>query len=912
WQRRDAEPEKKDIVVVDLATGQRVKNVARLAVNRAFGDLVFEPATVPGQYAVYYMPYRHEGPQHQFKTVYEPPSGDVDADWLARNLQAPEAFPVKAVDALPEAKVLAIEARSERDRMDPMEVVATSEEVETLKAAHPDAAVLLFPEDRLHAIRMRDDLPVRWIENGPGNQFHGEAERDEYYTWQVGIYAVRQDAAVTGVVFEPLTGPNGARIPAEAFTCFNTGGVDWLGQPFEKSIAIPNGEVQALWFGCQIPSDAAPGIYAGRLVLQTSGGDFPFELSLDVADAAVSEHGDNELWRQSRLRWLDSTIGLDDEVVAPYTPIKRDGDTIACLGRTVRFNDNSLVESIVCGGREVLARPIHMVAETVNVAGPWKSGTPVRGPVRETPGTIAWETVNDGDPVVVRGYTHMEFDGYINLRVSIEAKDSTAVNDLRLEIPIRKDVAKYMMGLGRKGGHRPAEWDYEWNIDRANNSFWIGDVDAGLHCKFKDEQDSWNLYNLRDPGLPDAWANGGHGGVSVREDGDTVLVTAFTGPRLLASGETLTFCFGLLPTPVKPLDNRHWSWRYYHSYVPIAEAVSAGTNIVNIHHGNEINPYINYPFIESDAMTAYVREAHDNGLKVKIYYTVRELSAFAAELWALRSLGTEIFTDGPGGGASWLNEHLVDRYAPAWHHPGLPNGEIDQSIATTSLSRWHNYYLEGLAWLMKHVEIDGLYLDGIGYNREIMQRVRKVMERTRPGSLIDFHSGNNFEPAYGLSNCANQYIEHFPYVDSLWFGEGFDYNESPDYWLVEISGIPFGLYGEMLQGGGNPWRGMVYGMTNRYGWGGDPRPLWKLWDTFGIQDATMRGYWDASCPVKTGREDVLATAYIKPGKALIALASWAPNPTECQLQIDPNTLGFNPKTIQAPTIEGLHTETTFA
>ena len=82
---------------------------------------------------------------------------------------------------------------------------------------------------------------------------------------------------------------------------------------------------------------------------------------------------------------------------------------------------------------------------------------------------------------------------------------------------------------------------------------------------------------------------------------------------------------------------------------------------------------------------------------------------------------------------------------------------------------------------------------------------------------------------------ANKYMEHFPYINSLWFGEGYDYNESPDYWLVEISGIPFGLYGEMLEGGGNPWRGMVYGMTNRLGWGGDPRPIWKFWDDFGIQ-----------------------------------------------------------------------------
>ena len=125
-------------------------------------------------------------------------------------------------------------------------------------------------------------------------------------------------------------------------------------------------------------------------------------------------------------------------------------------------------------------------------------------------------------------------------------------------------------------------------------------------------------------------------------------------------------------------------------------------------------------------------------------------------------------------------------------------------------------------------------------------------------------------------------MELFPYIDSLWFGEGFNYNETPDYWLVEISGIPYGLFGEMLQDGGNPWRGMIYGMTDRLGWGGNPQPIWKVWDNFGIQDARMIGYWDPACPVKTGRKDVLATAYVKQGKTLVAVASWAPTAGQVQ------------------------------
>ncbi|MCS7265872.1 MAG: DUF6067 family protein, partial [Armatimonadetes bacterium] len=98
----------------------------------------------------------------------------------------------------------------------------------------------------------------------------------------------------------------------------------------------------------------------------------------------------------------------------------------------------------------------------------------------------------------------------------------------------------------------------------------------------------------------------------------------------------------------------------------------------------------------------------------------------------------------------------------------------------------------------------------------------------------------------------------------------FNYNMPPDYWLVEISGIPFGLMGDMLEGGGHPYRGMIYGMTGRYHI--CTPNLWQALDAFGIQDAEMIGYWRKDCPVRTDKPNVLATVYRKRGKALIALA----------------------------------------
>jgi hypothetical protein len=288
-------------------------------------------------------------------------------------------------------------------------------------------------------------------------------------------------------------------------------------------------------------------------------------------------------------------------------------------------------------------------------------------------------------------------------------------------------------------------------------------------------------------------------------------------------------------------------------------------------------------------------------MKVKIYDTVRELTSRAPELFALLSLGDEIIARGPGGGPSWLQEHIDTPYIPGWYVPELH----DAALVTTGTSRWHNFYVEGLRWLVENVGIDGLYLDDIAFDRTTMKRVRKVLLRGNPGALIDVHSANQFNPRDGFANSANLYLEHFPFIDRLWFGEYFDYNSPPDLWLVEMSGIPYGLMGEMLQDGGNRWRGMIYGMTNRLPWAGDPRPIWHFWDEYDIANKEMIGYWVPGAPVTTGRGDILATTYRGKGQTLVALASWAKDASTTTLQIDWRALGIDPAkaTVNAPAID---------
>ena len=197
--------------------------------------------------------------------------------------------------------------------------------------------------------------------------------------------------------------------------------------------------------------------------------------------------------------------------------------------------------------------------------------------------------------------------------------------------------------------------------------------------------------------------------------------------------------------------------------------------------------------------------------------------------------------------------------------------------------------------------------------RSTVKRMVNVMTREKKEIIIDLHSANQFNIRDGYINSAFLYMEHFPYITRLWFGEYFEYNLDPDYWFTEVSGIPFGLTGEMLQDGGNPYRGMIYGMTTRMYGERDPRPLWKFFDEFDIGSCRMLGYWVKECPVRTNNPKIKATVYTKTEQTIISLASWSEKDAEVKLSFNWKELGLDPKNVRivAPEIKNFQQEKEF-
>ncbi|MGM9804308.1 MAG: glycoside hydrolase domain-containing protein, partial [Muribaculaceae bacterium] len=872
WRRNDKNIDQHRFLIVNSQTGDTIQNILRHTVNNETCEISFGPVSKEGKYYFYYLPYQVQPGGGSYYRNYLPKEDAPDKAWLAQ---------CKQPESQPTAVITEVQSRSKFDSFYPTEVTATESEVKNYcNKQQADNDIYAFAEDRSRPVRMKHRLPQCWMNQPQGKGFTGKAQPNEYYTFQVALWSpIRNINNISYQISDLTNGKNS--IPASAITCFNLEGINPAGQYFTRNITIPANTVQPLWFGVDIPHDASSGIYTASLTIKSDNGNsLKIPIAITISGQPIADRGDSEPWRHSRLRWLNSTLGLEDTPTSAYPDIELKGNKISCLGRMITLSKStSLPEKIDSWNNKMLAAPIQFIIETDSGIKQLKGKYVLQNSTKANV-KVLWEA-EDNDLKISALSTH-EFDGWMNYVYTITPKREINIKDIRLELKLNNKIAQYILGTGLPGQDMPQTYQGKWDthemavnehgvsipVSKKQNwlwpfdSFWLGNANAGLHCELRGSTYSGPLLNAYRPAYPQSWHNDGKGGFCLKKDEKLTTMTVYSGQRTLTQGQPLTFDFALLVTPVKPL-NMHdqFTNRYYHNGnkpAPTDDDVKAGVKIINIHHANEYNPFINYPFLTVDKMKEFTQKWHSKGVKVKLYYTLRELSNAAIEIWAIRSLGTEILRDGNGGGFPWLREHFVSGYTPQWYQHFSHNDDTgiaaDAAILTTeSNSRWYNYYIEGLRWMIKEMDIDGIYMDDVSFGRDILKRMRRAIDSVKPGCIIDLHSNTGFS-----RGPANQYAEFFPYIDKLWFGESFLYDiMTPTNWLVESSGIPFGLTGDMLYRGGNKWLGMQYGMTVRHPWETegvicDPRVVWKVWDSFGIADATMFGFWENNycCPIK--------------------------------------------------------------
>lgn len=817
-------------------------------------------------------------------------------------------------------------------------------------------AFLLFPDHREAPIQWFDSLKLKWLDAGyDAGDFSLLAQPGEYAVFQTGIWAIRKDLKNIRVIFSDLKSKSGKQIRSGEVTCFNTGGINYEGNPFGQKVNVPSGALQALWMGIRIP-EAAKGEYSGQMTIQASVAaktgtlqtvSKKINIRLTVSGELIADHGFNEGRRLSRMAWLNATDGMDGRVPKGFLPVSRKNQELHISGRSLEIGEDGLPEKITtyftasnqslsAQGEPLLNHPFHFVivkdnGELIHLK-PGKISF-----IQKSAAVVSWNVTSTSDDCVLLCEGELQFDGFAGYHLTLTAKKNLQIRDIRLELLLNKDKATYMMGLNKAGGTRPEQWAWTWDTTRNQDALWLGAVNGGLRIKWKAENYRLplvNIYYAFGPlNLPPSWGNGGKGGVHVNELGKDVLVNAYSGSREMKLNEKLHYDFELLITPFKIMNrNNQFNDRYFHSGQQessqfLKQADSIGANIINVHQGNDLYPFINYPYsdINKKELNQFIRTAQQDNKRVKVYYTTRELTVNLPEFFPFVSLGGEIIFPGPGATAKtlihpggpdpWLLDQLRGRkYIPAWVSPlstGRYAGLRDLSLITTPNSRLNNFYIAGLNWMVKHMHIDGIYIDDCSLDRGTLNRARKILDDNRPAPRIDMHSWNHFNPEAGYASCLNLYMDLLPYIDLVWIGEGRNYNTAPDYWLTEIAGIPFGVPGQMLQDDGNPWRGMVYGITNRAGWGKTmPDAIWKFWDETGLAKMTMMGYWEKHHLVSVDNPAIRVTLFKGDTSSVLALGNFSGQDQDCSLGIDYTRLetGASSVVFDIPRIENYQEE----
>lgn len=797
----------------------------------------------------------------------------------------------------------------------------------------------VFPEERSNSIELYHTIPEVWTKRRKEDctKFYAKVSPGEFYVFQIGVFANSSDLKDLKYKSKGISG----------ITCFNLEGISNKGIHFEKSLNINKGDVQPLWFGVNIPQSTKKNIN-GEIKLYTSDGKSKsIKISLVPDDNVVDNYGYNDDWRLSRLNWLNSQIEQNEEVTKGYIPLEYSNGKISILGREIILSSNGFpleINSYFDSGNMKLTKSKEPILyEDIKFELKTKDNgviklTPGKLKItKKTPRRISWEVEHKSDNINLKVIGEATCEGIIDYQLKLSASQNVSIKDICLKIPMTSSKSEYMMGMGKEGGIRPNSWYWKWDINKSQDIVWIGGVNGGLSLKLKDNNYKKQLVNIYYPygklNIPESWDNNNLGGCNISSTDKGAIINAYSGARVIEKGECLYFNFELMITPFKLLSsNAIFNERFYQNSnkdladTYLEEANNVGANIITIHHKKDLNPFINYPYLSdnTDRLKNFVKNMHLSKKQVCLYYTTRELSVIAPEIWAFKSLGDEVIFPGPGndvrtvinpeGPHPWLVNRFKENFIPAWRcaiQEGKYSGSQDISVITTPETRFDNYYLEGLDWLCKNVGIDGIYLDGTALDRDALRRARKILDKNRPSALIDFHIWNNFREKGYYANGINLYMDLLPFIDHLWIGEGRSYDNMPDYWLVEMSGIPFGLPSQMLNHGGNRWRGMVFGLTNRPGWyGPTPKYIWKFWDDNDISKMEFIGFWNNKIPVKTDNSNVYATVYKSKDKAIISVANWSNESHVCKLYIDWEKLGFNPLNakVKIPYIEEFQDE----
>ncbi len=607
--------------------------------------------------------------------------------------------------------------------------------------------------------------------------------------------------------------------------------------------------------------------------------------------------------------WFGSKAGISDKVLPPYSDLRveKQGGRVAVLtcGRKYEFGDAPFALALESKGQALLAAPVRLTG-TVNGRALALTGKPAK--VQESSATqaiLAQKLTDKGISVSIR--TVVEFDGLMRMDWQVAAAKATAIDNLTVEIPLDAARAQYIYHWNSSGCVRGAG-----ALKEAERNFafepilWLGDDERGLSW-FAESDQYW--YPADDSKAIQV----------VKGLKEVTLRLNLIGKKVqLEPGAPLKYSFGLQATPVKPIGQTCWDYRFYDlsqedikypsdamMVVPdsLLDTLAAG-GVKTIQVSSQWEPLQNYPKTPyGEKVRSLVARSHQRGMKV-ILYLGFNISDLIPE-WPY--IGDDCATSPKGGYTP-----LTNLYQP-----------VQNAYNVCLKSVYQDLMADGVARMMEDFDIDGVYLDttsspwacsnalhGCGYVRpdgsraptypvfavrETIKRIYTAVKQRKPDGLVDLH----------VYDCMNS--PALSYVTSYWTGEQlspakFYPDGLPlDRFRTEFMGVNWGVPAELLYYHLGPYEnGFSLALLHDV----DVRPeatwnlpfasgVWKAMLDFDRANALWYPYWKNSRYVTVQPANCFASLYRHPRNGLmIALSNLSPEKASIVLELDRAALGL--------------------
>jgi hypothetical protein len=607
-------------------------------------------------------------------------------------------------------------------------------------------------------------------------------------------------------------------------------------------------------------------------------GKYRVVLTGTLTEAGYSREQTFNIEKTAQPDWIGAAAGKTDKALPPFTPIEQHGSRLICWNREYVFEKRFLPSQVTSGGEPLLADSVKLLAtvgaETEDLAQLTSKAS------HRAENRIDMEASGKRAGIKLKAVSWMEEDGFWWVTVQLLPGSDKTLDKLILEIPVRREIAKYIS---------PCSNDWTLATATLTDAGWKGGFVPILSLVNDDKGIAWYCES------PAGWRPAGETGMSVdvTPEAATLRCELIGKPTSLKDG--LTCSFGLQACPVKPIPADWRSRRMCHGIryglePQLDKYAAAGVKTLIYHDtwtGDYGKPYTEY----GDELRNLVKQCHAHGIKLLLYLGYG-LGDKAPE--------TELYGD------YWDTMPVV-----RWD-PGDKNPRRAFSMTCCRTPYWTDFMLNRIAGTLSEYDFDGFYYDGTdlatacsntahgcGYldeqgklhpswpllaTRAFAKRMYAVCKLHRADTLIDCHT----------SNCV--YPMRAAWVDQLWNGEQYE-SQSPgfhvplDYFRGQCVGKQYGAPSEFLVYEKRPFElqealsfTLLHDVRVRptVSWKLDEMSrVWKIEDAFGVAEAEWMPYWKNADVVKvtadpagkSADEGGLASLYVIRGKRTLVILS---------------------------------------